>query len=345
MKILIAASSWHDDLAGVAARGFGSLGHRTDFFEENISSINNTLSRVAGRLSLRGIAKTQADAHRRLLFAKLSDKVAEFKPDILFIINGQKYFPEDIVSLREKFGVKTAAYVIDDPMLGSCWLRELSGYDYSFVIDDSWMPYMEYFAPGRVHFLAQTNDHEVFKPLDIPKTHDVGFGGTLALRLPNTPSGLLRASILNYLAEAGFSVRAFAPGISEAFEYYPSLRKTDYVDGYQSHQKLNELYNSVRIVISVHSPQFKHGISPRVFEAAFAGAFQLVEYKPDVDKLFPPGLLPSFKTPEELIEKVRYYLSHQQEAAEIAQSIREYAISNHTFKNRAEEIIKIIKKQ
>jgi spore maturation protein CgeB len=343
MKILIAASSWHDDLAGVAERGFKALGHHTDFFEENISTTDNTLSRIANRLSLPNIARRYSESHRRHLFQRLRAKVAAIKPDLLFVINGQRYFPEDVASLHQDFGVITAAYVVDDPMLGNCWLRELSGYDHSFVIDDSWMPYMEYFAPGRVHFLAQTNDQYVFHPLNIAKTHDIGFGGTLALRLPNTPSGLLRASILNSLAESGFSIRTFAPGISETFRYYPALQKVDYTDSYQPHEKLNELYNSVRIVVSVHSPQFKHGISPRVFGAAFAGAFQLVEFKPDVDILFPPGLLQSFRSPQELNEKVRYYLANPEEAEANALKVREYALLHHTFQNRAEDVINIIK--
>lgn len=340
MKILIAGAAWHDNLLTVVKDGFVSLGHEVDVFDDNISSQNITISKYLSRTPLRGYSEKYYEKYREEISLRLVSSVNKFKPDLLFVINGQKYLPKEISRIGDTMGIPRAAYIIDDPLLGKSWLHDLTGYSHLFVIDDSWMGYLEYFVPDGVHYLPQVGDSKIFRPLETPKTHDIGFGGTLSLRLPNAPSGHLRAQILNVLAENNFKIQAFAPGIKEAFGAYKFLKDIDYKDSYQNHETLNLLYNSSRIVLSVHSPQFKNGISPRVFEAAYAGAFQLVEWKQDVDSLF-GGKMISFKSPQELISKTKYYLAHPEEREKIAKECRNIALTKHTARQRVEEVIKI----
>ena len=338
MKILIAGAAWHDDLVNVTSFGFQELGHTAVIFDDAIKTMALTQSKIANRLPFLHLKSIFNERYRRQVGKRLHEAVAKEHPDMVFVINGIKYLHEDIQRIRRDFAIPAVAYVIDDPLLSERWLYDLGAYSHLFVIDRSWMGYLEFFNAGRVFYLPQTGNHRAFKPLGLERPYDIGFGGSLSLRLPNAPSGFVRAQILNALAQAGFSIQAFASGIAETFRYFPALKTIDYYDGYKNHEELNKLYNRAKIVVSVHSPQFKTGISPRVFEAAFAGSFQLIQYEDDVDVLF-PGCGVSFKSLDELIEKARYYIAHGDERETIAKMARDIALLEHTFKSRAEQVM------
>jgi ubiquinone/menaquinone biosynthesis C-methylase UbiE/spore maturation protein CgeB len=342
MKILIAGSAWHDDLMNVCAYGFRELGHEVVVFNDAIKTSVQAIQKIASRVGGKKIAARFEQKHRAIISQKLEDMVQAHRPDFVFIINGSIYPAATIAKIRRKYHIPVAAYIIDDPLLLKDWLYDISNYSALFVIDKSWMGYLEYFVPGGVYYLPQVADHRAFHPLHLPRKHDFCFGGTLSLRLPNAPSGFLRAQILNILAERKYKIKAFVPGIEETFRYYPALKNIEYSNKYESHENLNKLYNESKITVSIHSPQFKHGISPRVFEAAFAKSFQLVEYKEDIESLFPECMV-TFRSPTELLEKADYYLKNPQEREKISEKAYQYALRNHTFRHRGQVIIEIIK--
>lgn len=73
----------------------------------------------------------------------------------------------------------------------------------------------------------------------------------------------------------------------------------------------------------------------RDFEVPLAGGFYLVERAPDYDKLFTPGVeVETWKTPDELLSKIRYYLTHESERAAIAAAGERRARSEHTWAHR-----------
>lgn len=68
----------------------------------------------------------------------------------------------------------------------------------------------------------------------------------------------------------------------------------------------------------------------RPIEIAMTGAFCLSEYSPTVKDVFVPGReIDVFNNKEELLEKVRYYLSHQEEREAMARSAYDRAVANY----------------
>ena len=62
----------------------------------------------------------------------------------------------------------------------------------------------------------------------------------------------------------------------------------------------------------------------RLFEIAGTGGFQLMEHHEDIHRYFEPGReIATYRSPEELIEKVKYYLENPDERHEIARRGRE----------------------
>jgi spore maturation protein CgeB len=53
--------------------------------------------------------------------------------------------------------------------------------------------------------------------------------------------------------------------------------------------------------------------------------------------------LVTYKTLDEMVEKAKYYLEHDNEREKIAKSGYEEFISKHTYRHRIEKILEIIK--
>jgi spore maturation protein CgeB len=73
----------------------------------------------------------------------------------------------------------------------------------------------------------------------------------------------------------------------------------------------------------------------RDFEVPACGGFYLVEQAPDYDGLFERGReVETWRTVGELIDKIRYYLDHENERAAIAAAGRQRALREHLWTHR-----------
>jgi spore maturation protein CgeB len=92
---------------------------------------------------------------------------------------------------------------------------------------------------------------------------------------------------------------------------------------------------AAKIVVNNLQPSEIWGLNARAFEAAGIGAFQLVDWVPGLAQLFEDGVeIVSFRSYEDLIEKVDHYLENQAEREAIARQGRERALRDHTFEIR-----------
>jgi spore maturation protein CgeB len=87
-----------------------------------------------------------------------------------------------------------------------------------------------------------------------------------------------------------------------------------------------------------------HGIAmgPREVEMAATGLFFLRDPRPESDEVF-GGILPSFTSPAEASEKLRYYLAHDREREELAAKARQ-AIADRTFEANARRFLRLAEK-
>lgn len=80
-------------------------------------------------------------------------------------------------------------------------------------------------------------------------------------------------------------------------------------------------------------------IKLRDFEVPLAGGFYLVERVPEYGEMFEFGReVETWSRPEELVEKVRYYLDHTSEREEIAAAGKRRAEADHTWSKRFEAL-------
>ena len=80
----------------------------------------------------------------------------------------------------------------------------------------------------------------------------------------------------------------------------------------------------------------------RLFEATGVGAMLLTDEKVNLGEMFEVDReVVTYRTHEECLEKIRYYLSHDRERQAIAEAGQKRTLSDHTYRNRLAEFVEL----
>ena len=83
--------------------------------------------------------------------------------------------------------------------------------------------------------------------------------------------------------------------------------------------------------------------SLRIWDVLGCAGFLITNYQAELPEYFEIGKeLETYETPEELEEKIRYYLSHEEERIEIAINGYEKVKKYHTYEIRLTQMMKIL---
>jgi glycosyltransferase involved in cell wall biosynthesis len=176
-----------------------------------------------------------------------------------------------------------------------------------------------------VGWLPHAAEPKAYPNIEIIKKYDVGFVG----HVQETPNynGITRIEALDRLFKEfpNFYHGSRHPGFPDKNLFEDAARK----------------FSLSRVVFNI---SIKDDINMRVFETLSTGSFLLTNWLPTLGDLFEDGEhLVTYKTLDEMVEKAKYYLEHDNEREKIAKSGYEEFISKHTYRHRIEKILEIIK--
>lgn len=341
MKIHLTAAVWHANFYDYLGRAFRELGHDVLFFNE----AGNRPLVILRKILLR-LAKSQYkvdDRFRYLISRAWLDSIKNFHPDLIMLEYAPNILPEFISKARNL--KKPIFYWVTSPpgaQQSKDLLLGLTFADKIFSIDREWIPLVARFSKGgEVNHLPLAGAEEVFHPLwgaeekNRRTIYDVCFVGSFS---PQNASAVLRAYYLSQIPEH-YKIAVYGSGLSYWSRYFPRLSKAMVSDKHLGSQKLNEVYNISKIVLNIHSPDHLKSISARTFEIALAGGFQIVDWREDLDLLFPAGTFSTFKTSREMIKLIEYWIDKPEERRQMAEKAREVTLKNHTWRKRAQMIL------
>lgn len=188
-----------------------------------------------------------------------------------------------------------------------------------------------------IYIPCAVNEDLVYHDYDEAYGYDVVFVGGITKKHMN------RADFLEAVAERFENFAFYGYGI-ENVPNNSKLRK--YFKGWADVQTLRKLFSSSKIAINIpldNYDRLKKGFNARLFEiAACGGSLQLVLYDEKVEEFFKFGEdLDYFRTKEELVGKIEYYITHQEERMRMVKSSKE-KVKNHTYYNRAKRMLEIV---
>ena len=186
----------------------------------------------------------------------------------------------------------------------------------------------------QTHYLPECCNPVLHSLSEVPSAdqpHDLGTAGNLH------PA---RAVLLQRLLQEGHKLTVWGPpvptwmrGFSQGIESLPFVANEDKV----------RAFRSCKIVLNTTHPAEVEGTNVRTFEAAAANAFQLVNYRSALHQLFDVETeLATFRTADELAEKVTYYLPREEERRRMAELAQQRVLREHTYEQRLNTMLSIV---
>ena len=316
------------------------MGHSVKFFPTE--SYRQVCSYPEKKLDKLGFHQRR-NQYLRVWLEHLYNTAKDFHPDVILFING----PRDILRAENMANIRQT---VDAPIV--CWFVDS-------VIgrtgEDALYPYYDriyvFEKQDIVYLKEQYNIQAEYCP--------VGYNAAYAnVERPHTKSmdivfmGAPFKNRLRILEEVAthalrnqWHMGIYGPFYEEQYFWkkylfrrkYPNITKFLH-NGIIVPEDAAKFYASSKICVNIHLPEHK-SVNPRTFEIMATGSFQLIDERADYAGLTPKEDMVVFHTAAELIDKIGYYLSHEEEREKIAAHGRKSVFGHYSMEECLKRVL------
>jgi len=281
----------------------------------------------------RGIVPWVSRINGRWLYDILAAQIRHYKPDVLF---NQALDTIDCGFLRE---IKPHVGVLIGQHAATQLPNDVDFSSYDLVIS-SFPPTVESFRekgiPAELHRIGF--GQECLSCMDGgERPFDITFIGSLVF-----PLYASRVALLEALCSRFPQLKVWGPA-PDHLEPTSPIRNC-----YQGEAWGREMYRVFarsKITLNHHGDILPYANNCRLYEATGMGALLMTDWKENLHEMFEPGKhVVAYRSPDECVELMQYYLGHQNEREAIARAGQEHTLRKHTYDRRSEELIDIVGK-
>lgn len=110
-----------------------------------------------------------------------------------------------------------------------------------------------------------------------------------------------------------------------------------------SNMMLPKIYKCSKVNLEIASKTFKSGMTLRLFEIMCAGGFVIANYQSEIPEYFTPGKdIVIYESIPDLLDKINYYLPHEDERMEIAANGQKKVLEYHTYDIRVKQMLDMV---
>lgn len=261
----------------------------------------------------------------------------EWWPDVVILVSGF-FIPPEVLGVLTRRPHHTILWATESPYEEDRQTRVARYVDTVFINDPLNLELYRAVNP-RTWYMPHSYDPDVHHPgAGVPEYKcDFGFVGT------GFPS---RVDFFEQVDWSGLDVclGGMWKGLADDSPLAPFLlhEREHCLDNAQT----ADLYRSAAVGANLYRKEHTEdatdagiAMGPREVELAACGSFFLREHRPEGDRLFP--MLPTFTSPSEFGEKLRWWLRHP-ELREEAASAAHAAIADRTFTNTAAQVLRLV---
>lgn len=238
----------------------------------------------------------------------------KINPDIVYVIQGRWMDVETIKYMKKSAFI--ALYLWDMVSLFPEMIDSFVEYNIIYSFDQQDTNFLK--KKGyNVKFKPSGYDNSVYYPMFVEKEYDIAFVGAM---YPE------RVLILDELIKTFPNLKwmiygEYAPTRKPLhwLKWFLSDRRKYYKNKNIEKEKVNELYNKSRIVLSIVRDNQKDGWSSRLTEILGTSSFQLTNYFSSVEKEF-SNCLVMYKNLDELKLLIEFYLVHNEKRDKISKN-------------------------
>lgn len=262
----------------------------------------------------------------------LFKQIKYFKPDILYVYDLSVLGIEDLIKIKKQVKLVVAQTASVLP------INRKPLYKYDLIIS-SFPHYVKKFNKMGINseYLKWCVEDSILKKTSKKrKTYDVAYIGGL------TPAHRKGNKALEELTK---KIRVEIWGYGEN-TLLPTSTIRKYFHGQAWGKDMFEIFAKSKIVVNRHIDVANDWANNmRMFEATGMGALLITDHKRNIGEFFQAGKeVITYKNPQDLVRKVKYYLSHPKERERIAKAGQKRTLKEHTYKVRMKELDKILRK-
>lgn len=269
-------------------------------------------------------------------------------PDLMLVLDGLDLPLEQLSVLRSR-GIKTAIWLTDDPYYTDFTMKIVTHYDYVFTLERNCVEIYRGLGCTEVHYLPFAAHREHYRPTTgrSPVCRDISFIGSAYWN---------RIEFFRNIMPELMSYNTVINGIWwDRLPEAPLYGERIEIGKWMSPQETATTYSGSKIVINLHRSHVDEDANnnalvipaaspnPRTFEIAASGTLQLSDARDDMGSFYKIGEeIDTFSSPLELMEKVHYYLTHEEERREMALRAFERTLKDHTYTKRLNQLLNVI---
>lgn len=272
------------------------------------------------------------DSQQNRLLEILAAQIKRRRPDVLLNLNmvsiSSRFLKEMKPYMRLLVGQHAATPLSD--------AEDFSCYD---LVTSSFPPTVEYFRKKGIR--AELN-RLAFEPKVLSylkttsRTFDVAFVGSL-FRVHSS-----REALLEKVCARLPQTRVWGPNIDD-LPSASSIKKC--YQGQAWGLEMFQILRDSKITLNHHGDVAPYANNMRLYEATGVNTLLITDWKENLSGMFEPGKeVVVYRTAEECVEMVKYYLEHEQERQAIARAGHARTLQEHTYYQRTQELVEIVRR-
>lgn len=345
MKILLVTETWdltngpYETPYPFYCRVLERLGHQVQAVDNKKHLV--TLSRLKGWNHVPG--RVRAGLYKGgdiMVNRRLRHTAQTWQPDLILLNKCENITLGTIFWLKQHTDAVIFNWDHDNPFWPSNTsmdlLRSIPLYDGFGILAEYLIPVLYSLGCQRVEYLPMFFNPERFNLDGEPSAADrARFSSEIAF-IGN--GSLERAEMLRHLVDFDLAIWGIWDFLPEEDPLRAHLRGR-YLDGCDYGRALR----CAKIAVNVLNIQCRMANNTRTFEVTGMGTMLLTEYtREQAEDLFIEDQeIVCYRSPEELQEKARYYLTHEDERRRIAKAGRARTLSEHTLERRLKRIVEV----
>ena len=339
MKILVTAPS-QPQVAAIAKSIFNEMKNfcaEDDMKFLTLPDFYDSCSYFERRISKLGFKNFERNYNQNLIL-EIEKICANFKPDFILVLNGMN-IPVQIQKFLAQY--KIILWLWDSMKNNPRLQNFVNCADKIFCFEYDDIKYLREKYKLDAQYLPLGADTKIFSPAEnLPRDIDISFIGTASkLRIKMLEKICERAIKANWAVKIGghfYDAKHFWK------KYLFGLKNSAFAkfldNRYYSPNEAADLYRRSKICLNINTVQHK-SLSPRTFEICATKSFQLMNGGQNSNGLMNLETdLATFNGADDLLEKIEFYLAHDELREKIALAGYNSVMKNCTLKKSIEKI-------
>lgn len=329
MRIAIVGSKVFDSVEYHLCDSLQLLGHK--------ASILDVVDVTPASVKINYWASRFSESYDRAISLRLATKVVELCPDLILIVY-RNLHPALVERVRKQLPGCPVVQINPDA-LSNLEKQQIIAADFDYYFSKE--PYIVNFLRDKAglnaHYLPEGFNPRVHQKPPIEKFVAEWLTNIDVLVFGNLYA--YRARMVEQLTKAGINVVAYGTEGPYLRPVVQSAFRRQYLVG---PEKNRLLYGAKIVFNNFHYAEIT-SVNQKYFEINGIGAFQLCDHKPTVDEY--TGVAAervTYRTMNEAVDKIRYYLAHAPERHELAAQQYQHFQEHHTIDRRVDELLTII---